>query len=300
MTATGRSRPGAEPGRFSRTVVWMLFPPNRSLRVVRSLADGPDHSTWISTLSARDWSVGAEILKQTNDSSVIRAMVHSRDVVLKSARVRGLKGTLQGLTSRSRAHRQWRGSEWLRANGLSAPNCVAIMAGKRDGDSIETLILEYIPGHTLLWQIARGIIKDDPESPASRALAYSVGRDISRLVKAGRFNRDHKPSNIVVSTPGPPVATLALVDAVAIMPLKPANRSDAMARMLAALLIEPKGIGHPVPEPFIRRVAHALAHEMVGATEADAWARDMLAWADRIVAAHKDPTPTHDPLIGLH
>jgi tRNA A-37 threonylcarbamoyl transferase component Bud32 len=278
----------------------MIFPPHRRIRIVRLAPDGADRSEWTSTLSARDWGVGAEILKKSDDASVVRAMVHSRDVVLKSRVLRGLKPRVQGMLGRSRSHRQWNGSEWLRSQGLQSPRCLLAAVGERDGQTVETLVLEYAPGHTLLWQIARGVIMEGPDSPASRAIAYTLGRDLAIMIKAGRFNRDHKPSNIVVTTPGPPAAALSIVDAVAIVPFKPARRSEAMARMIASLLIEPRGIGHPVPESFIHRTVLSLAHEMVGATEAEAWTRDMLAWAQRIVAAHKDPVPTHDPLIGLH
>lgn len=278
----------------------MILPPQRSIRIVRSDPDGPDRSAWISGVGSRDWSVGAEVLKRSDSASVIRAMVHSKDVVLKSRVIPGLKGVIQGVFGFSRAERQWRGCEWLASKGIGAPRCLAIMTGKRDGVRIETLVLEYVPGHTLLWQIARGVISVDPTSPASRAIAYAVGNDIARLVKAERFNRDHKPSNIIVERTGPPSAALAIVDAVAIVPFKPAKRTEAMARMLASLLIEPRGIGHPVPDAFMSRVVDALAHEVVGAAEAETWARDMHAWATRLVAAHKDPVPTDDPLIGLH
>jgi len=278
----------------------MILPPHRSVRLVRSAPDGLDRSAWISAIGARDWSVGAEVLKRSSDASVIRATVHSIDMVLKSRLSGGVKGSLQRVIGRSRSDRQWLGSEWLATHGIASARCLALLTGRRDGAGVETLVLEYVPGHTLLWHIARGAIAEDPMSPASRAIAYAVGTDMARLVKAGRFNRDHKPSNIVVVRSGPPTAALALVDAVAIVRFKPAKRSEAMARMIASLMIEPRGIGHPAPETFMARVVQALGHEMVGAAEAEAWSRDMLAWASRIVGSHRDPVPADDPLIGLH
>lgn len=282
----------------------MLLPPNRSIRISKLEqveGDAAEARTkWISTFTGRDWAVGAEIFKKTDDSSVIRSMVLSRDLVLKTSRVGGVKGLLQALASSTRAHRQWSGSEWLRSVGVTAPRCVAIVRGTRDGTPVETLVTEYVPGHTLLWLIARGVIKEDPDSPASRAIAYAVGRDMAQIVKSGRFNRDHKPSNLVVTNAGPPVAKITTVDAVAIQSLKPEDRVDGMARMVAALIIEPKGIGHPIPPPMLRRIVDALAHEMVGPANADSWTGDMIMRAERLVAAHGDATPQHDPLVGTH
>lgn len=282
----------------------MLLPPNRSLRVTRLEeveGDGVEARTrWISTFTGRDWAVGAEIFKKTESSSVIRSMVLSRDLVLKTCRVGGVKGFLQGLANSGRAHRQWSGSEWLRSVAVAAPRCVAIIRGTRDGARVETLVTEYVPGHTLLWQIARGIIKEDPESPASRAIAYAVGRDIAQIIKSGRFNRDHKPSNLVVTHAGPPVAKITTVDAVAIQPLKAEDRADGTARMIASLITEPKGIGSPLPPALLRRIVDALAHEMVEAANTETWTSDMIVRAERLVAAHGDATPEHDPLVGTH
>ncbi len=282
----------------------MLLPPNRSIRISKFEEVEGDaveaRTKWISTFTGRDWAVGAEVFKKTENSSVIRSMVLSRDLVLKTCRVGGVKGLVQGLVSSSRAHRQWAGSEWLRSVGVAAPRCVAIIRGTRDGSPVETLATEYVPGHTLLWQIARGVVKDDADSPASRAIAYAVGRDIAQIIKSGRFNRDHKPSNLVVTDAGPPIAKIATVDAVAIQPLKPEDRAEGIAKMVAALIMEPKGTGNPMPASMLRRIVDALAHEMVGPGNAETWTGDMLTRANRLVEAHGDSTPEHDPLIGTH
>ncbi|MBX3315987.1 MAG: hypothetical protein KF902_03875 [Phycisphaeraceae bacterium] len=282
----------------------MLLPPNRSIRIVRLEAVEGDaaeaKSRWVSVFSGRDWAVGAEVFKQSPHSSVLRSMVLSRDLVLKTRHASGLKALAQSLTQSGREERQWSGSEWLRSIGLSAPHCVAIVAGSRDGAPVRTLITEYVPGHTLLWQIARGLVKEDPESPPSRAIAYETGRGIAQIIKSGRFNRDHKPSNLVVVAAGPPVARISIVDAVAIQPYKPAERAHALARMIASLQIEPAGIGHPIPHTFLKRIVDAIAHEMVGPADADSWSRDMLSSAEQHVQKHGDPTPQHDPLVGSH
>lgn len=278
----------------------MLLPPNTSVRVLRALEDAPDRSDWITALSSRDWNVGGELFKRSDDGTVIRAMVLSRDVVLKTIPLRGIKGLTQRFTRSTRAHRQWAGCDWLRTAGLQAPRCVALIAGKRNGVHVECLVMDYIPGHTLLWHIARGAINDDPESHASRAVAYAVGRDIARLVKAGRFNRDHKPSNLVVAQAGPPTAQIAIVDAVAIRPLPSKDTGDAIARMLASLMIEPRGIGHPVPPAFMRRVVSAIAHETVDASGVETWTEGMLTRATRLADAHVHAAPKDDPLLATH
>lgn len=282
----------------------MLLPPNRSIRITRLEPTEGDpseqRSSWTSTFMSRDWSVGAEIFKKNAESSVLRCMVHSRDIVLKTRRSTGIKGMIEGITRSGRSHRQWQGSDWLRSIGVSSPNCIAIARGTRDGVAVETLVTEHVPGHTLLWQVARGLIHEDPESPASRAVAYAVGRDIAQIIKSGRFNRDHKPSNLVVTHAAPPIAKITTVDAVAILPVKLKDRVNAMARMIASLLIEPIGIGHPMPPTFMRRVVESLGHEIVDPPNVEPWTRELIAQAERLVEEHGDPTPEHDPLIGTH
>ncbi len=282
----------------------MLLPPNRSIRIVR-LEPGQgdpseEQSNWASTFMGRDWTVGAEVFKRTEESSVLRCMLRSRDLVLKTCRSKGVKGLLQGLSRSGRSHRQWQGSEWLRSIGVASPNCVAIVRGNRDGVSVETLVTEYVPGHTLLWQIARGVVHDDPESPGSRAIAYAVGRDMAQIIKSGRYNRDHKPSNLVVTHAAPPIASISTVDAVAILPVKLKDRVDGIARMIASLLIEPMGSGHPMPPAFLRRIVESLAHEMVDAANVESWTHELTARAERLVESHGNPTPEHDPLVGTH
>lgn len=284
----------------------MLLPPNQHIRVVKiapptdpgggsESSDARDRSAWILTMTSRDWRVGADLYKDAPDGSVIRALIMSRDLVLKTTALTGLKGFIQPLMGTTRAHRQWSGTEWLRTVGLHAPRPLAIIRGTRDATRAECLVMEHIPGHTLLWHIARGTIAEAPDGPGARAIAYAVGRDIARLVKAGRFNRDHKPSNLVIETITP-AARIAIVDAVAILPIKETERGDAMGRMLASLMIEPAGVGHPAPEPFLARVAQSLAHEIAGASDAEAWADAMLDRARAIVRTHGNPRPKHDPL----
>jgi tRNA A-37 threonylcarbamoyl transferase component Bud32 len=290
----------------------MLLPPNQHIRVVKIApltqsgasatdpstdpsADAHDRSAWTLTMTSRDWRVGADLYKDAPDGSVIRALVMSHDVVLKTTALTGLKGFIQPIMGTTRAHRQWAGTQWLRSVGLHAPRALAIIRGTRDTTRAECLVMEHVPGHTLLWHIARGTIAESPDGPGARAIAYAVGRDIARIIKAGRFNRDHKPSNLVVETITP-AARIAIVDAVAILPIKATERGDAMGRMLAALMIEPAGVGHPAPEPFLSRVAQSLAHEIAGAQDAETWAKAMLERARTIVKAHGDPKPRHDPL----
>ncbi len=144
--------------------------------------------------------------------------------------------------------------------------------------------MERLDGPTLLEAITSG------ESSArwQHALAAAAADQVSAMVGRGRYNRDHKPSNLVVvvgsGDSGGPI--LAVIDCVAI---RPCRRFDfgAMKWMLSCLVIEPMGIGLPV-----RR---ALCMRALATIQAVSWWGEITG----MITGRGDPKPRVDPRRAL-
>lgn len=105
--------------------------------------------------------------------------------------------------------------------------------------------------------------------------------------KSPVFNRDQKPSNIIVSTPG----ALVVVDTVGVRALAAMPRERAVARMVASALIEPAGCGVRLPKTFAANILAGLAPSF----DPVALAR-VAAVVSSILREHGDPTPRINPL----
>ncbi|MBL8762614.1 MAG: hypothetical protein JNL50_15065 [Phycisphaerae bacterium] len=136
------------------------------------------------------------------------------------------------------------------------------------------------------------------------AIARELGRQVRRMIAHARFNRDHKPSNLVVlSHAGRP--SVAVIDCVAILPLsRGGGAGAALERTLASLYIEPLGVGVPPRRSLILSTLRAALwiEPAPGSVSIPARCRAKrrvralwLAVAAR-VAAHGDPTPRVHPL----
>jgi hypothetical protein len=133
-----------------------------------------------------------------------------------------------------------------------------------------------VEGRTLLRVMDRGGLAVRQE----QALARAVGAQVAAF--GATYNRDHKPSNLIVTREdGPP--TIAVIDCVAV-----ADGADA-ERMFTSLVLEPLGCGC-LPRRSL------LARALAGYTpDRD---RRRTIWRDvaRRVREHGDPTPKVNPL----
>ncbi len=272
----------------------MIVPPTDGLRVAR-YAEGAGYSPdqWARALAGVDWSK-AELLSDKPGSSVWRAtlVVQKRPmaVVIKCEPIEGLKRRLQVLLGRSHAHRHWRGAELLKGHGFRTADPKAIVYGRRDGRTIECLLMEALDGKTVLEHLAAGDLGVRGEHAAARA----VGDLTRRLWQAGIYNRDHKGSNLMVVGGDP--ACIAVLDAVGLREADileralDGDRESVLEKMSAKILIEASGCGVPPRRALQARFlksAHPGGHD-----ETRRFADSVMGW----VEAHGDPTPTHDPL----
>lgn len=223
-------------------------------------------------VSGRAWSRELErwvragepgrVLKRDGPHVVVASGMFGRGVVVKrwlpSAWTRFRSGI-----SGSKSERHWRGAAWLTRHGIDTARCLAMAHDASIIARCDYLIMEELTGPTVLDVLTRARQRDAGEpghaggtnaaaSGAGRravgvreelAIAREVGRQIAGMIAHGRFNRDHKPSNLIVVWRGGR-AGVAVIDCVAILPLwRGGGAGGSLERMLASLCIEPLGIG---------------------------------------------------------
>ncbi len=252
--------------------------------VVR-VARGVDAAALALAVRSPTWLDGATLLKQDGSSWVRRTTLAGRDVVVK-ARRRRTADRVKALVGQTRSQRQWTGSERLARHGIGGAEPIALLRAAAADEDWELLVYGFVPGPTLLevvagptW-LALGI-------RGQHAVAAAAGDSVASLHRAGLFNRDHKPSNLVIQGSSSP--RVAILDAVAIH----RGRSDShVARMLASLVLEPTGVGLA---PRLRGTV--LFRGALAAAGGDRTrARILYRAAAAIARDHGDPTPEVNPL----
>jgi tRNA A-37 threonylcarbamoyl transferase component Bud32 len=196
--------------------------------VIQRTARGEDPVAWRAALEAFDRS-RATVLKREGGNAVYRARVMGREVVIKVRESRGLKELLKRWAGSSRGARHWRGAAWLIEHGILTARPFALAT---DG-AREWLVLEALKGKTLLQHIADRDLTVKEEHEVARRL----GRQMSDISLTDRFNRDHKPSNIILVR-GTGGYSPAVIDCVAIR-----RGLQNSWRMMHALAVEPLGLG---------------------------------------------------------
>lgn len=255
-----------------------MSPGERRFRVVRC-APGEDAAAWVRALRGFD-PAPADTLKRDGDTAVYRATILGREVVLKWCGLRGPGDRLKALVGGSRADRHWRGARWLLDHGIRTGRPL-VMLRERGRPPGVWLILEYLPGKSVLQHLADGDLTPRQE----HRIAAELGRIAGTIDRHGRYNRDPKPSNHIVLRAEGAEVQVGVIDCSAIRPRRPGT----LARMLAALVIEPLGCGCPPRRALMMRAVMAC-----GAAARDALWRQARA----IVEAHGDPTPRVNPLAG--
>ncbi len=242
------------------------------------LAEGEPGQAWIEMLRSFDPSA-ARVLKIDDRTGVWRVSRGGRELVLKMWEYSGVGGRLKLLLRASRGWRHWRGARWLAEHGIGTARPLALMTEHGSGGPREWLVMEFLPGKTVLEHLHEGDLRPRQE----HALAAAIAGQVSDMVARGRFNRDHKPSNLIVTGWDGDEPRIAIIDCVAI---RRCGRFDfgAMRRMLASLYIEPLGVGCPPRRALCGRALAAIS---------------ALRWWPMLgaqVLAHGDPRPRIDPV----
>lgn len=146
--------------------------------------------------------------------------------------------------------------------------------------------MEALPGKSILQHLA----DRDLTTRQEHAVAAAIGSDIALLARHVLQNRDHKPSNLILTNPAKPA--IAIIDCVAI------RRGIRADRMLASLVIEPSGVGLRPRRALMMRVIRECARNAPDILEGGhrRWVRELWRRVAAIVQAHGDPTPRVNPL----
>lgn len=271
-------RQAMEPNNASPSVDWAVW-----------LAQTPWHT---STLFKQDGTSWVRAVPAPPNCGVA-------EVIIKCRVDRGLRAAIKRFCRSSRGDRQWRGAHWLIGHGLLTAKPRALLRATIDGQPCELLILERLQGKSVLEHLASTELTIKEQHHVAREL----GRLIAALNRLGKFNRDGKPSNLIVVRDSQDQLRIATIDTVAI-------RSDygsllAATEMLASLYIEPVGCGVPPRLALRARVIRALISEFErvatkpsSRTRANVRRSIRLAWrdADALARRHGDPAPKINPL----
>jgi tRNA A-37 threonylcarbamoyl transferase component Bud32 len=229
------------------------------------------------------------VVKTDDRSSVLSGEVAGRGVIVKTLTAHPARSRAPSSIGRTRLTRQWRGAELLIESGFTTVEPVLMWHGRSSrGHYAETIVMERVEGRTLLRVAAEGGLGFAEQ----RWLARETGRLTGRLVAAGLFNRDHKPSNIIVRERTPNgdtrLADLVLIDTSGVVRIG----SRRPERMLFNLAVELVGTRTLPRRTHLRRAIDAYV-EQAGAGEP----REIWAFVRHMLAVHGDPTPKDDPLL---
>ena len=264
--------------------------PTQSLRAIRGLAASRRRWTdWLASLTPAQID-SLSVLKDSANVTVYAAIVDHRPVVLKVSVLAGLAHKAYAAVGSTRGCRHWRGSRRLHTLGLSTPTCHALVHGRSEGARVEVLVMDRVAGRTLLEHLAC------PTLPvrAQHRVACALANQCADMARAGVFNRDHKPSNIVVVKASADDALLAILDTVAVRPLA---RPGPTAPPLERLIIEAIGIGATPRRSLIARfLTEWIARSVADPSHRPAALRATWATLSARVEAHGNPTPTDNPL----
>lgn len=237
-------------------------------------------------------------LKLDRRSSVVRIDGTPEGAVVVKTRLTGrLKDRLNAALRRSQAQREVRGAAALHRLGVPTAQPLLLVRGSaRDGlGARESLVSRALPGRTLL-ALMDDAARRRPVAPSfaqRAAVARAVGAQLRAFSAARRFNRDHKPSNLIVMFDDSP-PEIAVIDAVAI-------RRDRLRigglRMLTSLMLEPLGCGCP-PSRTMRMRALIEATKDERRPAGAPLAARKAAWraVAQAIEEHGDPQPRVNPL----
>ncbi|MFB3430947.1 MAG: hypothetical protein ABL309_08500 [Phycisphaerales bacterium] len=270
----------------------MIMAPTSRVRVViPSVSDGTELAgakarSIARAVCAESFGASARVIKSDDRTTVLAGEAAGYPVVVKALALDRAIDRIRSVVRRTRHWRQARGAAAVASAGLRVCHTHAIVRGTDpSGHRVEALIIERVEGPTLLrFASERSVGSGD-----DRELLDRLGEDVGKLVRAGRFNRDHKPSNIIVETQpdGRPVPVL--IDT---SDIRRARTNRSLDEMLAKLLIEATGTSVQVRTRDRLRIARVA----LGCSGQRRELRDVLASVERIVDAHGDPTPKDDPL----
>ncbi len=252
-----------------------------------------------------EWLASLDVQKQHGGAWVARATLLGRDVAVKCRGVTELWPRIKCMLGQGKADRHWRGAAILASKRIATARVFVLARARIEGRVCELLVMEWLQGPTLL-RVMADVHAHSGNAPSFReqhAIARAVGRGIAAM--EGLFNRDHKPSNLIVQGAGTSSPLVAVIDCEGVR----RTSLPSSARMFSSLVIEPLGCG-VLPRRSLMMSAlrgwlmeTRLQIERVGKRAEPLpweWHRELrtMMWGSvgRYVAHHGDPKPKVNPL----
>ncbi|MBC7835743.1 MAG: hypothetical protein H7Y88_11685 [Phycisphaerales bacterium] len=272
------------------------------MKLIR-IASGESRDEWAKFTGAIGPGPTPELMlaKQEAGDWVALGTAGGARVVIKHRRLHGLFDVARTWFGLGRLARQWRGAATLTRLGLVTPRPLALGVSR----TAEVLVMEHAGGESLLKLMAGQTTRPHAVRDEHR-IAERLGEAIARLTALGWFNRDFKPSNILIADPiEDPV--VVQIDTVGIRRTQSrtglyrprGGRRGAPRRMLASLYMEPLGCGFPPRRALLMRGLTAYTNSaLVGITPDLIRAARHSIWRllDEEIARHGDPTPRTPPI----
>jgi tRNA A-37 threonylcarbamoyl transferase component Bud32 len=228
--------------------------------------------------------VEAHALKDSpaDSDGVWRTSMLGASVVIKCVSLRSARARVASALGLSRGFRQWRGARLLGAAQIPTARMLVHATEYARPFPREWLVMEHIEGATALAELGAG--------RCDATLCNALGAQVGEMTRdASIFNRDHKPSNLVVHRTPTGLVSIVLIDTVGVSRVR-WSPNKAAARMLASLVIEPTGCGVALPDLYL----DALTLGWSGGDPCRA--AQMARAVHEIVISHGDPTPRINPL----
>ena len=248
------------------------------------------------TRKTEDSDGAAQVLKDHARGTVWKVGLHGQECVCKCMALESHWMRLRSWARLSPAWKYWESARWLRTEGFVVAEPLAIVQGRAraegqeaSGKLVECLVLQYMPGQTVLAHCAA----HDFLCSQEHQIAREIGLLAARLSGLGRFNRDAKLSNLIVTSVHKTGVHLGMIDC-ADLRRCPVHDLGSIARMLAAGYIEALGCCVPPRRSLCMRAVQTATQTT--SKEAKAAHKELWRAVAAIVGAHGNPMPKDNPL----
>ena len=262
------------------------------------MAAGEDAAAWRDALATPGWADAARVLKEDRGSWVRRANLLGRDVVVKCRELNTIGRRFKHAIGMGHGAKHWRGAAKLMRAEIPTGRPLVLMRSEVDGCATDLLVIEFVPGETLLSvldAIAHGC---GPGVREQHAIAKAVAGSVVALRKARLHNRDHKPSNIIVTHAEDGRVGVSVIDTVGLESDFPVGDGFEVEEMLTALMVEPLGCGcSPRRSLWMRALSTMpLSRPNVDRARKHRDLREAAKSVAMLIKAHGDPRPRVNPL----
>ncbi len=239
-----------------------------------------------STAQLNETIASGVILKKNDSGLVARGAAGPIELVLKTQRLTSPGARLRSRLGLARLDNQWKGAARLQSRGFRAATCLLLgrLPASADHPETDLLAMRALEGRTLLHALAQ-------PNADTQALFAKAADLAGRLAKAGLFNRDQKPSNIIVGEDPEP----AIIDTVAIRHAR-RTRAESLERMCFSLFVEPLGVGLDIHHEHLLAAANAALPHLLERDPSDHETAEFIARVRRRLDLHPNPAPTDNPL----